>query len=110
MSVSAGSGRFPATKPGVELALVWAFLGIRAFDLAQAAIALAAGSLRKSSDPSLDIGLAIAMAAESVLLGRWLLRRGSMLPFGWPIAADKNMPDPALPLPATQGEAPMPHP
>jgi signal transduction histidine kinase len=91
MSVSAGSGRFPATKPGVELALVWAFLGIRAFDLAQAAIALAAGSLRKSSDPSLDIGLAIAMAAESVLLGRWLLRRGSMLPFGWPIAADYGL-------------------
>jgi signal transduction histidine kinase len=87
MSVSAG-GRFPATRTGVELALVWAFLGIRAFDLGQAAIALAAGSLRKSSDPSLDIGLAIAMAAESVLLGRWLLKRGSMLPFSWPIAAD----------------------
>lgn len=91
MSVSAGSRRFPATRPGVELALVRAFLGIRAFDLAQAAVALAAGSLRKSSNPSLDIGLAIAMAAESVLLGRWLLRRGSMLPFSWPIAADLGM-------------------
>jgi signal transduction histidine kinase len=88
MSVSAGSGRLPATKAGVELALVWAFVGIRAFDLAQAAVALAAGSLRKSSDPSLDIGLVIAVTAESILLGRWLLRRGSMLPFAWPIAAD----------------------
>jgi hypothetical protein len=54
MSVPAGRGRIPATKAGVELALVWAFVGIRAFDLAQAAVALAAGSLRKSSDPSLD--------------------------------------------------------
>lgn len=91
MSVSAGRGRFPATKAGVELALVWAFVGIRAFDLAQAAVALAAGSLRKSSDPSLDIGLVIAVTAESILLGRWLLRRGSMLPFAWPIAADLGL-------------------
>ena len=69
MSVSACSGRLPATKAGVELALVWAFVGIRAFDLAQAAVALAAGSLLKSSDPSLDIGLVIAVTAESILLG-----------------------------------------
>ena len=88
MSGFAGSGRFPATRPGVERALVWAFLGIRAFDLVQAVIALSAGSLRRSSDPALDIGLLSAVAAESVLLGWWLLRRGSMLPFGWPIAVD----------------------
>jgi signal transduction histidine kinase len=88
MSVSGDDGRFPATSPGVERVLVWAFLGIRAFDLAQAAVALAAGSLRKSSDPTLDIVLMITLTAESVLLGRWLLRRGSMVPFGWPIAAD----------------------
>jgi signal transduction histidine kinase len=84
----AGRSRFPATRPGVERALVWAFLGIRAFDLVQAAVALCAGSLRKSSDPALDIGLVIAVVAESVLLGRWLVKRGSMLPTGWPIAVD----------------------
>lgn len=72
----------------MELALVWAFLGIRAFDLTQALVALASGSLRKASDPALDVWLVIAVAAESLLLGRWLLRRGSMLPFRWPIAAD----------------------
>jgi signal transduction histidine kinase len=88
MSVWGDGGRFPATSPGVERVLVRAFLGIRAFDLAQAAIALAAGSLRRSSDPALDITLMITLTAESVLLGRWLLRRGTMLPFGWPIAAD----------------------
>lgn len=88
MSVSGDGYRLPATSPGVERVLVWAFLGIRAFDLAQAAVALAAGSLRKSSDPTLDIALMITLTAESVLLGRWLLRRGSMVPFGWPIAAD----------------------
>jgi signal transduction histidine kinase len=88
MSVSGDGGRFPATSPGVERVLVLAFLGVRAFDLAQAAVALAAGSLRRSSDPALDITLMIALATESVLLGRWLLKRGSMLPFGWPIAAD----------------------
>ncbi len=88
MDEQAGSSRFPATRPGVERALVWAFLGIRAFDLAQAAIALCAGSLRKSSDPVLDIGLVTAVAVESVMLGRWLVRRGSMLLAGWRIAVD----------------------
>jgi two-component sensor histidine kinase len=88
MSISGDGGRFPATSPGVERVLVWAFLGVRAFDLAQAGIALAAGSLRKSSDPALDITLMTILTAESVLLARWLIRRGSMLPFGWPITAD----------------------
>jgi signal transduction histidine kinase len=88
MSVSGDGSRFPATSPGVERVLVRAFLGVRAFDLGQAGVALAAGSLRRSSDPALDIALMIILTAESVLLGRWLLRRGSMLPFRWPIAAD----------------------
>jgi two-component sensor histidine kinase len=91
MSGQAGSSRLPATRLGVERALVWAFVGIRAFDLLQAAVALCAGSLRKSTDPALDIGLVTAVAAESVLLGRWLVRRGSMLPFGWPIAVDYGL-------------------
>jgi hypothetical protein len=72
----------------VELALVWAFLGLRAFVLGQAAVAVAAGSLSRSDSPPLDAALLGAMAVESLLLGRWLARRRSMLPFGWPVVAD----------------------
>src|SRR5260221_13846569 len=40
----AGNGdRAPATRPRVEFALLWGFLGLRAFDLAQAGIAVASG-------------------------------------------------------------------
>src|ERR1035438_10414182 len=88
MDKPAYTGRFPATGQGVELAVVWAFLGIRAFDLLQGTVALAAGSLRKSSDPVLDIGLFITVAAESLLLSRWLLKRGSTRSSRWPIALD----------------------
>jgi signal transduction histidine kinase len=87
-SGTAVGGRPTATRPGVELALVWAFLGLRAFVLAQAAVAVAAGSLSRSDNPQLDAALLGAMAVESLLLGRWLIRRRSMLPFRWPIAAD----------------------
>jgi len=72
----------------VELALVWAFLGIRGIVLAQAAVAVAAGSLSRSSDPRLDAVLLGAVAAESLLLGQWLIRRRSMLPLRWPVAVD----------------------
>ena len=71
--------------------MVWAFLGLRAFVLGQAAIAVAAGSLSRSDSPPLDAALLGAVAVESVLLGRWLARRRSMLPFGWPIAADFSL-------------------
>ena len=77
-----------AARPGVELAVVWAFLGLRGFVLGQAAIAVAAGSLSRSDNPPLDAALLGAVAVESLLLGRWLVRRRSMLPFGWPIAVD----------------------
>jgi signal transduction histidine kinase len=83
-----GAGGPAAARPGVELAVVWAFLGLRAFVLGQAAIAVAAGSLSRSDNPPLDAALLGAIAVESVLLSRWLARRRSMLPFGWPIAAD----------------------
>jgi len=46
-----------ATRPDVELALVWAFLGTRAFVLGQAAVAVAAGSLSRSDNPLLDAAL-----------------------------------------------------
>lgn len=84
----AGSDRPAATRPGVELALVWAFAGIRAFVLIQSAVAVATGSLSRSDNMPLDAALLSAVALESALLGRWLLRRRSMLPFRWPVAAD----------------------
>jgi two-component sensor histidine kinase len=77
-----------ATRPGVELALVWAFLGLRAFVLSQAAVAVAAGSVSRSDNPPLDAALLGAAAVESLLMGQWLIRRRSMLPFRWPIATD----------------------
>jgi signal transduction histidine kinase len=77
-----------ATRPGVELALVWASLGLRAFVLAQTAVAVATGSLSRSDNRSLDAALLSLVAAESLLLGRWLVRRRSMLPFRWPVGAD----------------------
>lgn len=70
------------------MAVVWAFLGVRGIVLAQAAVAVATGSLRRASNPPLDAALLIAVAAESLLLGRWLIWRRSMLPVRWPVAAD----------------------
>ena len=84
----AGTGRLSAARPGVELALVWAFLGIRGIVLGQAAVAVAAGSVSRSSNPPLDAALLGAVAAESVLLGRWFVHRRSMLPLRWPVVAD----------------------
>lgn len=85
---NAVESRPAATRPGVELAFVWAFVGIRALVLVQGVIVMAAGSLSGSGNPRLDAALLTAMAAESLLLGRWLVRRRSMLPLRWPVAAD----------------------
>jgi hypothetical protein len=85
---TAGLGGSAAARPGTELAVVWAFLGLRAFVLGQAAVAVAAGSLSRSADLPLDAALLGAVAVESLLLGRWLAWRRSMLPFRWPIAVD----------------------
>lgn len=83
-----GSSRPAATRPRVELTVVWAFLGIRGIVLVQAAVAVAAGNLSRSSNPPLDSALLGAVAAESLLVGWWLVRRRSMLPLRWPIVAD----------------------
>lgn len=84
----AGTGRQIAARPGVEMAIVLAFLGIRGLVLAQVTIAVATGSLGRSSNPPLDGALLCAVTAESVLLGRWLLRHRSVLPLRWPVVAD----------------------
>jgi signal transduction histidine kinase len=67
---------------------MWAFLGLRSFDLAQAGIALASGSLSKSTNPALDAGLLAVVGAESLVMGLWLFRRRSLRPYSWPAAAD----------------------
>jgi signal transduction histidine kinase len=85
--VVSGKG-FPETRPRVEFTLMWGFLGLRTFDLAQAGIALATGSLNKSINPSLDAGLLVVVAVESLLIGLWLFRRRSLRPYSWPAAAD----------------------
>lgn len=85
--VTSGS-RLSETRPRVEFTLMWAFLGLRAFDLAQAGIALASGSLSKSINPALDAGLLAVVGAESLLMGLWLFRRRSLRPYSWPAAAD----------------------
>src|SRR5215831_2900916 len=64
--------RSTATRPGVELAMVRAFLGIRVFVLGQAAVAVATGSLSRSDNPLLDAVLLGAMATESLLVVFWL--------------------------------------
>ena len=52
------------------MALVWAFLGIRAFVLIQAAVAVAAGSLSRSDNQPLDAALLGLVAIESLQLAR----------------------------------------
>ena len=86
--VVASGNRLPEARPRVEFTLMWAFLGLRAFDLAQAGIALASGSLGKSINPALDAGLLAVVGVESLLMGLWLFRRRSLRPYGWPAAAD----------------------
>jgi len=51
-------------------------------------VALSVGGIAKSADPALSVGLLVAVAAESLLLGGWLVRRRSVLPFKWPVAVD----------------------
>ena len=70
------------------MALVWAFLGIRAFVLIQAAVAVAAGSLSRSDNRPVDAALLGVVAIESLLLGRWLIHRRSLQPLRWPVAGD----------------------
>jgi signal transduction histidine kinase len=85
---SATAHVIPPARTGVERSLVLAFLGIRTFDLAQTAVALATGSLAGATAPALDLSFVAAVTIESLLLGWWLLRRGSMLPLHWPVAGD----------------------
>jgi hypothetical protein len=82
------SGRVTATRDGVEFGLARIGLGIRAFDLTQAAISSLTGSLGKSINPGLDLGMLGLISLESLLLGVWLARRRSVIPFAWPYAVD----------------------
>ena len=77
-----------ATRPGVEMTVVRGFIALRTFDLAQAVVAVSTGSLANSTNRWLDVALLVTVFIESVLVGGWLLRRRSIQPLRWPIAAD----------------------
>ncbi|MGH3303191.1 MAG: sensor histidine kinase [Streptosporangiaceae bacterium] len=72
----------------MDATLAWAFLGVRGFVLVQVAVAVSAGSLASSGDAPLEVALLGLVAAESLLLGRWLAGRRSLAPFAWPTGAD----------------------
>jgi hypothetical protein len=76
------------TRAGVEMTLIVGWLLIRAFDLSQALVSSLTGSLDKSSNASLDVGLLFLLTFESVLLGRWLVKKKSMRPLAWPLVGD----------------------
>lgn len=76
------------TRAGVEMTLIVGCLLIRAFDLCQALVSSLTGSLDKSSNARLDVVLLCLLTAESVFLGRWLVKRKSMQPLAWPLIGD----------------------
>lgn len=78
----------PTTRAGVEMTLIVGCLLIRAFDLSQALVSSLTGSLGKSSNIRLDVALLVLLTVESALLGRWLVRRGTMQPLAWPLVGD----------------------
>ncbi|MEU4522150.1 ATP-binding protein [Amycolatopsis sp. NPDC024027] len=80
--------RLAETRAGVEMTIVWGFAGIRAFDLAQAAVAMSSGSLRTSTAPGVDLAVLSLVLIESLTLCSWLVRRRSVRPLQWPAAAD----------------------
>lgn len=77
-----GTGALPATLAGAELAILLSLLGLRATDLAQLSVALPSG-LARSSQPTLDGGLAGLYLVESVGLALFTISRGRFLSAGW---------------------------
>lgn len=75
-------------KAAVEQTFAWAIAAVRVFDLTQAAVALATGSLSRATNPTLDGSLLALVCAESILLGWWLIRRRSVRQGRWPVAMD----------------------
>lgn len=76
------------TRAGVEMTIVWGFVGVRVFDLAQAVVAMSTGSLRKSTAPGINLTVFCLVLIESLVLCLWLVRRRSVLPLRWPVAVD----------------------
>lgn len=72
----------------METTIVWGFVGVRAFDLAQAAVAMSSGSLRKSTAPVINLAVFCLVLIESLTLCLWLVRRRSVRPVQWPVAVD----------------------
>ncbi len=85
---AAAGGRSAPVRPAVDATLMWTFLGIRGFVLAQSAVALSTGTLTESGGKVLSAALMAAVAVESVVLGAGLARRRSLAPAGWQAWAD----------------------
>lgn len=90
----AGAGRRnTSARAGVERAIAWGFVVIRAIALLQTLVATGAVvfSLRLGADvtkPSIDEVSVLLATIESVALCGWFLRKGSLLPAGIPLLAD----------------------
>lgn len=88
MSASLSGRQWSDTRAGVEMTVVWAFVGIRGLDLIQCAVSLTTGSLTQSTNRVLDLTIVALVFVESALLFRWLIKRRSVLPARWPLALD----------------------
>lgn len=71
--------RSASTRAGVEMTLVWAFVGIRAIDLVQAYVATAGGALRSSTNVAAALLFLTAATLESAVVATWFIRRRSLL-------------------------------
>lgn len=71
------SGRLATTSEGVELALLRAFTGLRVVNLAQLFLAIG-GLLPRSPRPKVDLGLALAFAAETAVVLTVAARRRTL--------------------------------
>lgn len=68
-----GSGTLPTSAAGAEVCLLLAFLGLRATDLVQLAVAMPVG-LARSTNPVLDAATALVYLVESLLITVVILR------------------------------------
>lgn len=74
----AGRPRLVSTRREAEKALVVGIVAIRAIDMVQSLIGIASGALANSPRPGLNLACLAVACVESVVVGTWLYRRGSV--------------------------------
>lgn len=70
--------RRTSTRAEMEQTVVWGFVGIRVFSLAQAVVSMLSGSLAKSTNPTLDWLFLAGVLVESALVSWWFFKRRSV--------------------------------